>query len=198
MTDGLLTVASLTSPTPNSVNETSIVDRERGVKTLTPSVFVSYRREDSKHAAGRLAAILADRCELFMDVESIEAGSDFSETVRRSLDSSDVLLALIGSAWLTSTDADGSRRIDASHDWVALEISTALRRDIPVIPVLLDGVAMPSRVDLPATLAGLADRQAVRVDHETFVSDCLRLIDAIDGALSQVLQSLCRSARSPC
>ena len=36
---------------------------------MTAAVFVSYRRDDSKHAAGRLAERLNERFTLFMDVE---------------------------------------------------------------------------------------------------------------------------------
>lgn len=56
----------------------------------------------------------------------------------------------------------------------------ALTRGIRVIPVLVDEAPMPTVVDLPTDLAGLARRNAVRVDHETFATDIRRLLDAVE------------------
>jgi hypothetical protein len=90
-------------------------------------VFVSYRRDDSRHAAARLGERLNERFRLFMDIDSIQPGSDFAAVVREAVDKADVVLAVIGPAWLTSADETGARRIDKPGDWVALEIGTALR-----------------------------------------------------------------------
>jgi hypothetical protein len=52
---------------------------------------------------------------------------------------------LIGRHWLDSTDDAGRRRLDDAEDYVWLEIARALgRRNIPVIPVLIQGVSMPN------------------------------------------------------
>jgi hypothetical protein len=66
-------------------------------------VFLSYRREDSKHAAGRLGARLDERFTVFMDVDRIRPAADFTTVVRQAVDQSEVLLAVIGSQWLSST-----------------------------------------------------------------------------------------------
>jgi hypothetical protein len=95
---------------------------------VTRRVFVSYRRDDSKHAAGRLAERLDERFTLFMDVTRIRPGSDFTTAIREAVDQADVLLAVIGSQWLTVTAADGGRLIDQPDDWVVLEVAAALRR----------------------------------------------------------------------
>jgi len=55
----------------------------------------------------------------------------------------DVLLAVIGPRWLELSDDQGNRRIDDSSDIVRIEISTALQRGIPVIPILLNGTKTP-------------------------------------------------------
>lgn len=47
-------------------------------------IFISYRREDSRHAAGRLVDRLAQvfpREQLFMDIDAIEPGLDFLKVV---------------------------------------------------------------------------------------------------------------------
>src|SRR3954453_23970807 len=107
------------------------------------SVFVCYRREDTRHVAGRLADRLDEHFELFMDTDTIKPGTDFIRAIRSEVSDCDVLLAVIGPQWATVTDAHGQRRVDDPNDWVIEEIRTALKRDIPVIPVLVDGATMP-------------------------------------------------------
>ncbi len=156
---------------------------------MTAAVFVSYRRDDSKHAAGRLAERLNERFTLFMDVDSVVPGSDFVTAVRDAVARADVVVAVIGPGWLAAHDEKGERRIDQPDDWVAAEISTALERRIPLIPVLVDGARMPSRAELPPALTGLADRQAITMTHESFSSDCARL--------EQVLGNLVHAEERP-
>lgn len=148
-------------------------------------MFVSYRRDDSKHAAGRLGERLDERFKLFMDVDQIQGGAVFPAVVRKAVDEADVLLAVIGSEWLTLTAASGGRRIDQAGDWVAEEIGSALRRGTPVIPVLVDGARMPSGDELPPALADLPNRQAMRIAHESFAADSARLIQTIESMISE-------------
>ena len=85
------------------------------------NVFVSYRRQDASHLAGRLYDRLANRFgqkHVFMDVDSLEPGSDFHEAITRAVGSSHVLLALIGPGWLSATDERGQRRLDNPDDLV--------------------------------------------------------------------------------
>src|ERR1700747_1122745 len=107
-------------------------------------IFVSYRRQDSSHLAGRLYDHLADRFgegQVFMDVDTIEPGLDFAEEVTRAVAACQVLVAVIGPAWLTAADGRGRRRLDDPDDFVRLEIETALVRGVRVIPVLAQGAA---------------------------------------------------------
>jgi hypothetical protein len=152
---------------------------------VTVRVFVSYRRDDSKHAAGRLSERLDERFKLFMDIDEIQGGAVFPAVVRKAVDEADVLLAVIGSEWLTLTAASGGRRIDQAGDWVAEEIGSALRRGTPVIPVLVDGARMPSSEELPPALADLPNRQAMRIAHESFAADSARLIQTIESIVSE-------------
>lgn len=82
------------------------------------AVFVSYRREDSGDAAGRLADRLVDRLgadRVFMDVDAIEPGMDYVEVLTRAVAACDVLVAVIGPGWLSAADKAG-RRLDDPHD----------------------------------------------------------------------------------
>ncbi|MEO7521616.1 MAG: toll/interleukin-1 receptor domain-containing protein [Gemmatimonas sp.] len=146
------------------------------------SIFLSYRREDTAGETGRLAEHLerqfgANR--VFFDIDAIAPGTDFVGALDQALDSTAVVLVLIGRRWLTATNADGTRRIDDPNDFVHREIAKSLERDARVIPVLLQNVSMPSAAELPPALASLATRQAMSIQHEEFGDDAKRLANAI-------------------
>ncbi len=119
---------------------------------MAGGIFISYRRDDSRQAAGRLADALADRfgaqC-IFRDVETIELGVDFTQALNQALASCVVMLVLIGRDWLDIRDANGQRRLGLPQDWIRQEIATALKRDIRVVPVLVDGAQLPDEAALP-------------------------------------------------
>jgi hypothetical protein len=104
-------------------------------------VFLSYRREDGAPYARLLKSELRERLpdtQVFMDLDSIQPGQDFTEVIARALDSCAVLVILLGPQWATLTDEEGPRRLDDPDDYVRSEVRTALERDVPVIPVLID------------------------------------------------------------
>src|SRR5215467_9438808 len=150
-------------------------------------IFVSYRRQESSHLAGRLYDRLADRFgegQVFIDVDAIEPGVDFAEEIFRAVAACAVLLAIIGPNWLTAADERGSRRLDDPGDLVRLEIEAALARGVRVIPILVEGAVMPGQQDLPESLAGLARRNALPIRHESFRYDAGRLVTAIERVLA--------------
>ena len=87
-------------------------------------IFISYRRADTQHVAGRLFDRLAEHFgagNVFMDVDSIEPGLDFAEAVDNAVGRCEVLLALIGSHWVDAVDEHGNRRLEDPDDFVRLE-----------------------------------------------------------------------------
>jgi hypothetical protein len=152
-------------------------------------VFISYRREQASGVAGRLYDRLADQfgeAQIFMDVASIEPGVDFTEVITRAVASCEVLLAVIGPGWLTAPDDAGQRRLDDPDDLVRLEVEAALARNVRVIPVLVEGAAMPRARDLPEDLSTLARRNAFVLHHETFRADAARLAGVLKPILSGI------------
>ena len=151
-----------------------------------PGIFINYRRDDAPGVAGRLYDHLArsfSRGQIFIDVDAIKPGLDFVKQLDAQVSQCDVLLAIIGPHWLNSADDKGKRRLDGDRDYVRIEIAAALKRDIPVIPVLIDGAEMPTEADLPEDLASLARRHALELRHTRFASDA----DAVVTALHTVL-----------
>lgn len=152
-------------------------------------IFISYRREDTRHLVGRLSDRLMDHFgddRVFVDVDTIEPGLDFSDAIATALDSCQVLLALVGDRWLGTTDPTGQRRLDDPNDLVRLELESALKRNIRVIPVLVDGITMPNASELPPGLAGLARRHAFEMSYSRFRDDARRLVQLLDRLLPAV------------
>lgn len=149
-------------------------------------IFLSYRRQESSHVAGRLYDRLVDRFgtgQVFIDVDAIEPGIDFTRAIDNAVSTCQVLLAVIGRQWLTATDEWGRRRLDDPADIVRLEIETALHRKVRVIPILVEDAAMPHWHDLPESLADLARRNAFIIRHESFRHDVERLVTVIEGII---------------
>lgn len=138
-------------------------------------VFISYRRDDTAGHAGRVFDHLQRTFGpdgVFMDLDDIGRGDDFADTLTAKLRESDVLIAVVGRRWLTLTDAAGRRRLDNADDWVREEIRTALKSGLLVIPVRVDGAAMPAAADLPEDIRGLMARQWAEVrDGSAFERD---------------------------
>jgi hypothetical protein len=128
-------------------------------------IFISYRRQDTAY----LAATLSDKLQqhfgensVFFDVDNIPLGVDFREYIGNAVGQCDVLLAIIGDQWM-GIDSNGKRRIDDPSDYVRVEIESALKRNIPVIPVLVENALMPSPTDLPPAIESIAFRNAAQV-----------------------------------
>ncbi len=146
-------------------------------------IFISYRRQDSQGSAGRLADTLKAQFaqnHIFRDIETIEPGVDFVEAIERALGSCVVLLAVIGPRWLSATDKLGRRRLDDPNDYTRIEIAAALQRKVRVIPVLVDGAAMPDAEDLPDDLKTLARRQASELSDKRWDFDVRQLVLTIE------------------
>ena len=93
-----------------------------------------------------------------------------------------VLVVVIGKCWLRSADEEGSRRLDNPEDFVHLEIGTALRCGIRLIPVLVEEALMPQSGQLPEDLSPLTHQNALNVSHDRFQTDMKRLIGAVERA----------------
>jgi oligopeptide transport system substrate-binding protein len=134
-------------------------------------------------AAGRFYDRLVQRLgkrHIFKDVDNIYGGADFINAINEALRRSDVVIVMIGHKWLTLTDPEGGRRLDNPNDFVRYEVETALKRDVLVLPVLVDNALMPSKHDLPLPLRDLSDRNALplRADPD-FKKDADRIINHI-------------------
>lgn len=150
---------------------------------MAGKVFINYRRDDTKGEAIALHAMLTAHLpgvDLSMDVDGgIPAGESFIRVLEERVAGSDVFLVLIGEKWVTTLDEDGNRRLDNLKDFVRLEIEAALKRDIPIIPILVEQASMPRENQLPDTIRLLAVKQALHFSHKSFKPDAATIAKVI-------------------
>lgn len=130
-------------------------------------IFISYRRQDTKLIVGRIFDRLKEKFGsdgVFMDIDKIPFGVDFREHLDREVGQADAVLVLIGNGWLDARDEQGRRCLDNPDDFVRIEIETALKRNIPVGAVLIDGAPLPKPDQLPESLQPLLSRNAAQLD----------------------------------
>jgi TIR domain len=150
-------------------------------------VFISYRRDDSAGYAHAIHSRLVQHFskeKVFMDVDTLEPGVDFVRAIEKAVGECDVLVALIGKRWVGS-ETGGASRLDNARDYVRLEVSTALARDIRVIPVLVDGMTMPHEDSLPSPVQLIIRRNAIEISNTRFNYDVEQLITAVRKILDE-------------
>ena len=146
-------------------------------------IFINYRHDDTPGVAGRLFDYLAlrySRSELFMDVDAMQPGIDFAKQLEVQVSQCHAVIAVIGPRWLDARDQAGHHRLDSATDYVRIELASALQRNIPVIPVLVDGAVMPAENELPDDLKPLARRHALELRHTRFPSDADTIMHALE------------------
>ncbi len=152
------------------------------------AIFVGYRRDDTADVAGRLYDAMGQRFgkqRVFKDVDNIGPGVDFGDYIKTVLPRCRVALVLIGPHWLESKDETGKRRLDDDHDWVRIEIETALATPgVLVVPVLVNGARMPRGEEVPDSLKPLLRRNAAIIRRDPdFHDDVERLAIAIRSSV---------------
>ena len=166
---------------------------------MAGKIFINYRRGDDPGHTGRLFDRLQDVFEprqLFLDVDNIAPGLDFVRELNDRVAECDILLAVIGKAWIDVRNATGARRLDDPDDFVRIEITSALNQGKRVIPVLIGDTPMPHQEQLPEALRPLARRNAVRLTHERFRADTQGLVKALEQALAEIEEARQQQAQA--
>ncbi|MFM9500357.1 toll/interleukin-1 receptor domain-containing protein [Streptomyces galilaeus] len=144
-------------------------------------VFINYRRRDTSAYAGWLHHRLTGHLgapNIFKDLDSVPAGTDFTTHIAEAIAKCDVLLALVGANW-NAESAGGIPSLHAKNDWVRKEIESALSQGKEIIPILVEGAKLPSPVTLPQSLQGLLSKQALTLSADSFDDDFRRILSAI-------------------
>jgi hypothetical protein len=155
-----------------------------------PAIFINYRNGDEEATATAIDQELRRRFgrdQVFRASRSIPPGEDYVPALLTAVRDSEVLLAVVGSRWLTAVDEQGRNRLENEADWIRREILEAFEHGVRVIPVLigrLQPLLRPS--DLPPELARLADCQYRRLDHRSSETD----LRALGDELAELVPSL--------
>lgn len=127
-------------------------------RPLEPTIFVSYRRDDSGYWAAALARALMTEThagEVWFDTGSERAGTDYREQIDAALTACRRVVVVIGPGFL-ERDGRGHRRIDDDDDLLRAEIRSALIAWKPIHVVLTGGAEMPRAGALPDDIARLS------------------------------------------
>jgi hypothetical protein len=150
-------------------------------------IYLSYRRRESAAYAGRLYDHLSHHFgagSVFMDIGGIGRGQDFGRAIESALSACEIVLVLIGKTWASCTGPDGGRRLDDARDWVRLEVAAALRRDILVVPVLIEGAALPEAASLPEELRPLCQRNTSELSDLRWLYDVGELVKDLEKVVA--------------
>ncbi len=145
-------------------------------------IFISYRQNDSPGDCRQLSERLRQRFgreNVFFDIDSIRLGDNWWTVARERIRASDVLLVPIGQSWLTIKNKAGRRKIDDPSDPVHRELALALKEQLRMVPVLVEGAGMPDADQLPLPLREFADLTAYELRHRSFDRDVEALIDEL-------------------
>jgi CHASE2 domain-containing sensor protein len=159
--------------------------------------FISYRHDQSRWPARILHDALVarfGRSSVFMDKAAIDAGQVWPQRIEEAIAECSVMLVLIGPQWSGARHDDGTRCLDSPDDWVRREVAGGLARDtVVVVPVLLDGAAMPEEDDLPDPLKALVACHAISLAGEDPDAEIGQLVDSIQKG--QVREHFARQRR---
>src|SRR5262249_31797849 len=149
-------------------------------------IIISYRRLDSLDIAMRIRDVMATHfgeSSVFTDIDSIPLGVDFLDHINSVLSTCDALIAIVGPRWIDGGGSPG-HGLHLETDFVRIEVEAALKRKIPVIPVLVGGTRMPGRDELPDALQPFVFRNGTSIDSGlNFRNDVNRLIRSLDETL---------------
>jgi hypothetical protein len=141
-------------------------------------IYLSYRPRDSLGWPKMLSDVLKKR---FGEANVFESGSldanASREAVIAQVSQCDVLLAIIGPAWLK--DEHGTD-VNDPNDPVRLQITTALARGLRVLAIRFGGAKMPDPKSLPEDIRPLVKSQApelTTLDWNKVVRDLLSGLD---------------------
>jgi hypothetical protein len=132
--------------------------------TKSPTIFISYRHQDSVGVAQQIQIFLKGRFprdHIFFDVASIDPGADFTAAMEKAIVESDVVFVVFGPKWLV--DSDGQPVRDKEPDHARFEIEMAIRHKKPIVPLLVNGAVMPSPEMLSSKIASFSHLNGITV-----------------------------------
>ncbi|MBV6439093.1 MAG: toll/interleukin-1 receptor domain-containing protein [Haliscomenobacteraceae bacterium CHB4] len=162
-----------------------------------PSIFISYRIDDSLTQAGRLHDFLEKHFgegSVFWDKDKLKPGMRWPKELTAKVKSAKIVLVLYANRtkWLGGQEV-GLSRMDDRNDWVRKEVEIALRyaKGKLIIPVLINNAQLPSKEELPGNiLHKLHGFQECRIRESHWLTDIQPLLRQIEKVISSKVETL--------
>ncbi len=143
-------------------------------------IFISYSREAGQaHAVSlyqSLIQVLGEK-NVFLDVglEAMETGRSWKEPVCESLQHCDTLLLVL--------DPGMTSRLSDPQNAVFFELETALKNQLTIACVRVDGATVPTTSYLPPMLANLPEWHSPEIHSDAVVADIIRITKELTGRI---------------
>jgi hypothetical protein len=147
-------------------------------------IFISYRSSDGKKEAGRLCADLSrifGSEQVFFDKQDLRGGLSWRAAIEATLGSRPVVLLMVTPDLLGKPGDQSERRLDRPDDPIRGELLTAKNHNAMVIPLLTEGMAAPTREQLPEALQFIAEPHALKLRTEDWAHDLARLVSDLEA-----------------
>ena len=102
-------------------------------------------------------------------MDSIKPGANFHEVIEETFAKCGAVIVLIGKRWRERDES--MPPFGDSADVITQEIRIAMESKLPIVPVLVDGAAMPAEPSLPLSFANLSKLNAIDLRHASFERD---------------------------
>lgn len=158
-------------------------------------IFVSYRTSDAKKDAGRLAVDLErvfGEEQVFFDKHDLRGGASWREAIGQALGERPVVLLVMTPELFGAIHPDGGPRIQREDDPIRGELLAARQHGALIVPLLTEGMVMPSRSVLPEPLHFLTEAHALKLRTDDWAHDLARLIGDLTrhGVAPRAAQSI--------
>ncbi|NKB33107.1 MAG: TIR domain-containing protein [Pseudomonadales bacterium] len=148
---------------------------------MNKGIFISYRR--AGNGAGFALSLFQGLQQavgvenVFFDVShgAIEVGKSWKDTIEDAIDKSQTLLVMVDDSFVA--------KISEAEDPVRIELETAFKSGIRVMPVFVGNTPPLNRELLPTSLSVLPDLQAGRIRLETSPADMQQVISDVTGSV---------------
>lgn len=142
-------------------------------------IFISYRSSDGKKEADRLCADLSRLYgpdQVFFDKQDLKGGASWRGAIEEALGTRPVVLLLMTPDLFGVQHSDGGRRVDREDDPIRGELIAAQANGAVIVPLLTEGMLMPSAVSLPVPLRFITEAHALKLRTEDWVTDMDKLV----------------------
>lgn len=144
------------------------------------TIIISYRKQDAQAAASLIDAVkqkFGNRVRAGVETLALP-GDDIEESIVNGVSAAEVVVVVIGQGW-----AEGDW-LKSPRDANALALRTAFARDKRVLPVLVEGAALPDESQLPADMQKLTRRVGIGVTPDNVGAGIQQVLDALDRLIS--------------